>query len=108
MATETIQNLGAAAELRTCTLSWVDQKRRLEEWRALRRDGLLRETREGLVWTSLWRPSEEIRARLEALIEAEKACCSFITFELNDADGVVRLRTLFPQSAEGMAEAFIH
>ena len=108
MAIETTHAHDAAPQPLACVLSPADQKTRLEEWRALRRDGLLRETRERLVWTSLWRPSEEIRARLEALIEAEKACCSFITFELDDADGVVRLRTLFPQSAEGMAEAFIH
>ena len=107
MATETTHAHDASAQPLACALSPVDQKTRLEEWRALRREGLIRESREGLVWTSLWRPGEDVRARLEAVIEAEKACCSFLTFELDDADGVVRVRTLFPQSVEGMLEAFI-
>ena len=90
-----------------CTLTPVDQKTRLEEWRELRDDALWGESRDSLVWTTLWRRDAEVRARLEALIEGERDCCSFLTFEVEDADDAIRLRTLFPPSAEGMLDAFI-
>ncbi len=105
MATETTHAGNAAAQPLACTLTAVDQKTRLEEWRALRRDGLIDETREGLEWTSQWRADEDVRTRLEALIAAEEACCSFLTFEVDDAGGVIRLRTLFPPGADGLMGA---
>ena len=88
-----------------CTLSGVGQKTRLEEWRTLRREALLSENEDGLVWTSLWR--SDVRARLEALVAAERECCSFLTFELDAVAEGIRMRTHFPPSAEGMLRAFV-
>ena len=97
----------AQAEPLACTLTSSDQATRLEEWRALRRDGLVGETRDRLVWTTLWRRGGDVRARLDALIEHEKECCSFLAFEVDELPDVVRVRTRFPAGAEGMLNAFV-
>lgn len=106
MAIETHRHARAEQPI-ACTLTPGDQKTRLQQWRELRRDGLIRESREGLVWTTLWRADDDIRSRLDKLIEGENECCPFLTFEVEDGDDVVRLRTLFPPSAERMLDAFI-
>ena len=106
MATETDVHHPATQPI-ACTLTPANQKTRLEEWRELRHDALLSESRDDLVWTTLWRGDADVRARLEALIEGERDCCSFLTFEVEDADDAIRLRTVFPPSAEGMLDAFI-
>ena len=107
MAIDTTHVRQPGAQPLACTLTPADQKTRLEEWRALRRDALVGESRDGAAWTSLWRRSETVRARLEALIEAERECCAFLTFEVEDDDEVIRLRTLFPASAEGLMDALV-
>ena len=106
MATETHVHDPAVQSI-ACTLTPADQKTRLEEWRQLRHDALLSESRDDLVWTTLWRGDADVRARLEALIEAERDCCSFLTFKVEDADDALRLRIVFPPSAEGMLDVFI-
>ncbi len=83
-----------------CTLEPTDQRGRIEEWRALRRDALIEETRDGGVSTTLWRPGAGVVERLEQLIEAERTCCSFLDFELSQEDSIIRLKTTFPPGAE--------
>lgn len=108
MATETFNSDPGPADAKpvACTLAADDQKTRLEGWRELRRDGLVTEIRAGRVLTTFWRRSGDIPNRLETLIEAEKQCCSFLEFELEEAADVVRVRTVFPEGAEGLLEAF--
>ena len=108
MATETTDFHEAEAQPLACALTPGDLKTRLEDWRALRRDALVDEGHDGLVWTTRWRRSAGVRARLEALIEGEKACCPFLTFEVDELDDVIRVRTLFPPGAEGMPEAMLN
>ena len=54
MTTETTHVYDAASRPLACTLTLADQKTRVQEWRALRREALLDEKHDGLVWTSLW------------------------------------------------------
>jgi len=89
-----------------CTLGAGDQKTRLAEWRELRREGLLREHRDSLVLTTDWHRRGDVAARLEALVEAEKQCCAFLHFEVEKRGNLVRLRTVFPEGAESLLEAF--
>ena len=102
-----MRKLDASTRALACTLTSVDQKTRLEEWRALRREALVSESEDGLVWTSLWRSDGDVRARLEALVAAEQECCPFLTFELDAVEAGIRMRTHFPPSAEGMLRAFV-
>ena len=88
-----------------CTLTPTDLGARLADWRALRDEALVEESRDGLVWTTLWRRSDDVRERLEALIEGEKECCAFLTFEVDELDDAIRVQTRFPPSAEGLLEA---
>ena len=107
MTTETTHVYDAASRPLACTLTLADQKTRVQEWRALRREALLDERHDGLVWTSLWRADPDVRARLEALVAGERECCSFLTFEVEEVDGGIRMRTLVPPGAEAVASAFI-
>lgn len=96
----------AAAEPVACTLGAGDQETRVAKWRELRREGLIREGRDGLVLTTDWRRDDDIADRLHALIEAEKRCCAFLDFEVEELGDLVRVRTVFPEGAESLLEAF--
>ena len=107
MATNTTRVHQAEVEALACALTPIDLKIRLEDWRALRRDALVGESRDGLVWATIWRRSDIVRGRLEAVSVGEKACCPFLTFAVEALDDVIRMPTLFPPSAEGMLNAFV-
>ena len=87
-----------------CTLGATDQDARIEEWRQLRRDALLGETREGSVSTTLWKSSAGVLERLGALVAAERRCCSFFDFNLEQEESVIRLRTTYPPGAEAVLD----
>ena len=92
------------AEPIACTLEPSDQNARIEEWRALRRNALIEETRDNTVSTTLWRRHVGVLERLGQLIEAERACCSFLAFELEEEDSVIRLETTFPPGADAVLD----
>ena len=87
-----------------CTLGATDQDARIEEWRQLRCDALLGETREGSVSTTLWKSSAGVLERLGALVAAERRCCSFFDFNLEQEESVIRLRTTYPPGAEAVLD----
>lgn len=95
---------GTAGEPIACTLEPTDQKARIEEWQALRRDALIEEIRDGGLSTTLWRGRAGVAERLEQLIEAERACCSFLAFEMEKDDSIIRLETTFPPGAEAVLD----
>jgi hypothetical protein len=86
-----------------CTLEPSDQKARIEAWQALRRDALIEEIRVGVVSTTLWRRRAGVVERLEQLMEAERACCSFLDFQLEESS-TIRLTTTFPPGAEAILD----
>jgi len=82
-----------------CSLDERQKADCAEAWRRLRRDALLGVRDDGVVVTSTWRRSAEVRRRLDALIEAESACCSFIDFELDERVDTLVLRATAPAGA---------
>ena len=84
----------------TCSLDARQKADCAEAWRALRRDALLHVRDDGRVVTTTWRRSAGVRCRLDALIEAERACCSFIAFELDERPDTLVLRATTPAGAE--------
>jgi hypothetical protein len=89
-----------------CTLDTGEQETRLHQWRELTREGLISGSRDGQVMTTVWQRRGDVPERLTALIEAERLCCAFLSFEVEEFDEVVRVRTIFPQGAEGLVEFF--
>jgi len=104
--THTHPGADARIEPVACRLGAGDQETRLGQWRQLRREGLIREHRDGLALTTDWRRRGDVAARLNALVEAEKQCCGFLNFEVEELGDIVRVRTVFPEGAESLLEAF--
>ena len=92
------------AETIACTLAPYDQKERVKEWQALCQDALIDEVRGDGVSTTLWRDGTGTAERLEQLIEAERGCCSFLDFELERENAIIRLKTTFPPGAEAVLD----
>ena len=92
------------AEPIACTLGPYDQKERIKEWQALRQDALFEEIRADGVSTTLWRDGAGTLERLEQLVEAERGCCSFLAFELERENAIIRLKTTFPPGAEAVLD----
>ncbi len=55
--------------------------------------------------TTVW-AGAGVPERLEGLVEAEKQCCAFLDFEVEELDDVVRVRTVFPEGAEELIVSF--
>lgn len=89
-----------------CSLDGAGLEARLEEWRALRRDALIAESRHGNVRTTTWSPRGDVRERLERLVEAEGACCPFLQLELFEERDALRLDTTVPPEAEAVFDLF--
>ncbi len=96
----------AAAEPLICTLGAGNQQTRLGQWRELKHDGLISESRNGLVLTTVWQRRGDVPGRLSALVEAERQCCAFLSFEIEELDQIIRVRTVFPAGAEALLEWF--
>ncbi len=80
----------------SCSLGAGDFKSRLENWETLRRDALLDETEAGGVLITVWSRHAGVGDRLRALVLAERQCCSFLGFELEEQAHAYVLRTTFP------------
>jgi hypothetical protein len=77
-----------------CKLDAEAKSIRGGEWRELRAAGLL-DAKDGNGFvTTRWKP--ELRGPLTALIDAERDCCSFLGFELEDAGDAIVLRISAP------------
>jgi hypothetical protein len=73
-----------------CTLSPAALQGRAAEIRALGTDGLLDMTHEGGRATLRFRPDDEIRERLAAIVAAESQCCAFLDLRIErDANATV-------------------
>jgi hypothetical protein len=77
-----------------CKLNLEAKSVRGREWRELRAAGLLDATDDDGFVTTRWKP--ELRGPLAALIDAERDCCSFLSFELEDAGDAIVLRISAP------------
>lgn len=70
-----------------CTLGPADGRQRLDDWRALATAaGAGRADAAGAVVLT-FRDLPGVHAELSRLVEAERSCCAFLTWELVRADG---------------------
>ena len=90
-----------------CSLSPSDLQRRLDEIAAVGAAHLLAHYTEGGHHLLRFRGSEATRQRLEAIIEAEAQCCSFLHLSLEDRGDALILALDAPQDAQPVADAFI-
>jgi hypothetical protein len=70
---------------------------RLGEWSALRRRAFVTQTRGSSVVISSWRQAGGVRDELVRLVDAERVCCPFLSFEITEDDTTITLRTTFPE-----------
>ncbi|HEY1595818.1 MAG TPA: hypothetical protein VGF74_10520 [Thermoleophilaceae bacterium] len=82
-----------------CSLSATDARTRKADWeRLLRRAATTRTPVAGGTRIAL-APLEGVRAELERLVAAERECCPFLDFDVDDAGGV--LVVTIPTEADG-------
>jgi len=87
-----------------CSLDAGDHAARGRAWHDLRRAALRSATQDGTTFTTTWRG--EARDELSALVEAERICCPFFEFALEELeDGDLLLRATVPPGGEPIAEA---
>lgn len=86
-----------------CTLEPLSQKERLEEIAALMREGLADLRQADLRLELDFRAA--VRARVERMVEQERACCAFLDFAVSDHGDVVCVTIIAPEAARGAAEA---
>ena len=75
-----------ATTARACSLDAAERTERLGEWEALRTDALLSEHLNGDTTVVVLKSSADVKRRLDALIDAEKDCCSFLRFHVTEQD----------------------
>jgi hypothetical protein len=83
-----------------CSLSADELPKRLAEIRAIGEDSLLSVSPDGVL---RFRGDLGTRERLEAVIAAESACCSFLAFDLREDASELMLRIAAPEGAEPLA-----
>jgi hypothetical protein len=83
-----------------CSLSAAELPKRLAEMAAIGNDSLLSVSREGVL---RFRSDRGTRERLEAIIAAESACCSFLGFDLREEAGELVLTVTAPEGVEPLA-----
>ena len=83
-----------------CSLTASDYADRLNEIEAIGRDGLLRVDRGSGPPDLVFREDPEIRTALERMIEAEAACCPFLSFSMRSRGSELVLTIEGPESAE--------
>jgi hypothetical protein len=83
-----------------CSLSADELPKRLAEMAAIGKDSLVSVSPEGVL---RFRGDRATRERLEAIIAAESACCSFLGFDLRGEAGELVLTVTAPEGAEPLA-----
>lgn len=67
-----------------CSLGPADRDTRLREWQSLRNDALICEDANPERTVAVFTRSDDVMSRLQALIDAEKGCCSFLRFKVTE------------------------
>lgn len=85
-----------------CALTGEDYDARLQWLADLTRDGLLGHQRRDLTLDLHYRQDGVDRVR--HMVRLEQACCAFLSFEVTEAGGHVRLVITAPESARDVAD----
>ena len=88
-----------------CSLDPSDLRRRLAEITAIGAESLIARDTEGERHLLRFRKSADARRRLEAIIEAEADCCSFLDLSLREQEDALVLSIAAPAGPEAMAIA---
>ena len=83
-----------------CTLIATDLHERLAEMAAIGRAALIGAERDGTRAVLRFRPVDETRRRLEAVVAAEAECCAFLDMALRNEEAAVVLTIDAPPGAE--------
>ena len=84
-----------------CTLTPGEHRERVSWIAALNRDALRGHRRRDLVLELRYAP--EARARVHEMVRNEQACCGFLTFDLHEAEGEIRVTITAPEAAREAA-----
>jgi hypothetical protein len=87
-----------------CTLSGEARHDRRAWIATLVRDALRGSERDDLTLRLRFAP--EALQRVQDLVSYEQACCSFLTFEMNEHPQEIRLTIRVPEAARATADAF--
>lgn len=85
-----------------CTLTAGDFKARIAAIADLNTRALGQATRDDLTIMLTYAPGAQ--AEVEAMVEAERACCAFLTFSTEIDDSEVRVRITAPEGAREAAD----
>jgi hypothetical protein len=86
-----------------CTLTPGEHKDRVSWIAALNKDALRGHRRRDLVLELRYAP--EARARVHEMVRSEQGCCGFLTFDLQEAEGEIRLTITAPEAAREAADS---
>jgi len=78
-----------------CTLGPDELRERVAQWRELAADELERRV-EGAGLTVRYRASPDVARRLRWLVDAERRCCPFLSFELGEEGDAIRMVVTAP------------
>ena len=81
-----------ATTARACSLDAAARTDRMHEWEALRTDALISERVTEDAAVVVLERSADVKRRLDALIEAERDCCSFLRFHVTEEDEQIVVR----------------
>lgn len=90
-----------------CTLSGRDYQRRMDAIAAVGRNALIDASSRADVATLRFRDRPGVRGRLQALVDAEAACCPFLEIQLRERDRALALSITAPDGGEFMVDELI-
>lgn len=85
-----------------CTLTAGDYRERIAWIRELTREALIHAERHGLTLTLTYAP--EAAPLVRQMVRQEQACCSFLTFEVLDAQQAMQVTVTAPEHAQDAAD----
>jgi hypothetical protein len=98
----TTMTLAEAAPI-ACSLNTAEFKSSRSNLAALNRAALVSHRRDDLRLELLY--AIEARAQVLDMVQAEQACCGFLTFEVREGDGALRVIVEAPERARDVADA---
>jgi hypothetical protein len=88
----------------SCSLSSTGLRQRLDEIAALGSESLTGRDFNGGRHRLRFRPTAEVRRRLEGIVAAESECCSFLDLRLNEECCAVVLTVAAPPTGQAIAD----
>ena len=97
---------GGDGEACECALSPVELGERIQQWKSLSRQSLSRTSLPGSV-VSTYPRDPQILEQLRELIEAESACCPFLSFQVREGGDVIEVELQYPPEFEPLVSLVV-